>query len=88
MEARRQARIADKEAAALDRRGVQMPYLRTVPAHFHKNTIVPSRPAPKSEDELARMKHLDAKRNSAIEFKQDCKRVFSKADVDQSGALE
>lgn len=87
----REERIAAKEAAAYDRRGVLMNYDDKPRTRFHRDVIVPARAPPnhiKSAEEIATNMELDAKRTDAIQFKVDCMRVFKLADSDGSGSLE
>ena len=82
--AKREENIAIKD----ENSAVKMCYADKVPTYYHKKVIVPARHQVYTREEHASMRELDAKRDAAIAFRADVKRVFKLADKDGSGELD
>jgi len=82
--AKRERAIAAKNEAS----AVKMNYADKVPTRHHKAVVVPARHRAYTQNDLEVMSELAQKREDAIEFKADVRRVFNLADVDGSGELD
>lgn len=84
--------ITVKREIAIDIRNeasaVKMKYADKAPTGNHKKVVVPARHHVYTQEELAHMQVLAEKREAAIAFRNDVKRVFRFADADGSGQLD